>query len=401
MSVWVAEVRKDLRAAEHSIDHAIGRTAIRMAETTPWLSVHLSFFTVLFYIAGYSENASQAARLGIVLAAIAAGALTWVLVALLTNGSALPRRRLDRSLAELSQRCESAQTRLAGVAGQGTGTAATTDLGERLGRLSRDIAAVETDLNVGAAYGIALVILWRQLHWIEEAMIDLAGDDDLDGILSHDELRVEGSKLDRKDSTLRTKIDGARAQLGSGDLAGLKPLLREIREAVDDYRDGCFEEMVRGRADLDHASALLGITAWALLGLAIALGAPMWAIGSVAAFYLIGVGAGLFTQLNGNEVSRSVEDISGYGRAQVRQTVLVSGLAAVAGVILTSVSGQVATSGAQAGNILDALSPTPAQFLIAAFFGFTPSVLIDRLNAWAKVNIADLTSTTGAQNQRA
>lgn len=87
--------------------------------------------------------------------------------------------------------------------------------------------------------------------------------------------------------------------------------------------------------------------------------------------------------------ARSDDAVEDYGLtlARMYQTVLASGLAGVGGVVLMAIA--IETSGATGGSAppkglsdIFALG-NPGQLLIAAVFGLTPQLLIDRLSATA------------------
>jgi hypothetical protein len=379
----------DLKPLLRTVGAVLARAAIRMVATFPWLSIYLATFTVLDYL--LNHDASDAAgRFNVVLVGVVGGILVWFVSALLTNETVLPDRANPRSFTDLSSRVVSAREDLNRFSLTAT---VNSEFEKRLKELSHRLDPANRHLDSGWSSGMAYVMLWRELHSIEEDLVAYAPDSELDAALSHVMNRVDGSELDRKGSPVQDQITDVKSKMAAKTYDSVRPLLRQIRAAVDDYRDRRFEALVRSREDVDREMVLLGITAWALLSLAILQGAPAWAIGSVAAFYLVGVAAGLLTQLQGNTLSRSVEDIYGYGRAQVRKTLLLSGLAGVGGVAVSWVAAQTPGPGLTAGDLTAAFSVTPAAFMAAAVFGLTPGLLIDRLNVWAKANLVDLAST--------
>jgi hypothetical protein len=376
------------------------RTGMRMMATAAWLPVYLAVSTVAgMYLLSepITPVGTSVAPLVYVLAGLAAGLLMWIAGAAATNGDALPARANPRSYVDLRGRMNEAE--------------ATIECRVAAGRLAHDAAPViQLGVLKGSLYasppegdwasGIAYVNAWRDLHRIEQALIDVVDPDEFDRVLRHDEMRVEGSKLDRQDGEVRKLIDAAKARVVEKTPdADVRSMLSTIRSAVDDFRDRRFEALVRNRMYVDRVSLLLGLAAWALLSLAILAGAERVAVASVSAFYLIGAAMGLFTQLRSG-VGESLEDAFGYGHAQLRQTVLLSGLAGVAGVFLTTVAGAAAVAGAAPDaakvTITAALAFSPVTAVTAAAFGLAPGALTDQLNSWAKKNIRDLESTTTA-----
>ncbi len=374
------------------------RTAMRMKATSGWLPVWLAVSTVVgmyFVSEPITLVSTPVAPLVFVLLGLVAGLLLWVAAAAATSGDALPDRANSRSYGDLAGRMTDAESTIERrfAAGRLAQTAPIIELAVLKARLQ----APPQDADW--ASGMGYVNAWRDLHRIEEALVDVADDSELDGVLRHDELRVEDSKLAHENCLVRQLIDDARKRLDADPGADVRSRLGAIRRAVDDFRDRRFEALVRNRMYVDRVSLLLGLAAWALLCLAILAGADKLTIAGVAALYLVGAAMGLFTQLRSG-LDESLEDVFGYGQAQLRQTVLVSGLAGVAGVFLTAVLGTAAVADAadptQMVSIQDALAFTPVTALTAAAFGLAPGMLVDRVSGWAKSNINDLESTTSA-----
>jgi hypothetical protein len=240
---------------------------------------------------------------------------------------------------------------------------------------------------------------WRDLHHVEESLIDVADAADLERVFHHDRLRVNGSKLERNGSLVPDLIARAEEGFEQADRAAIRPVLRAIRTAVNDFRDRRFEGLVRSRMHVERVSLLLGLASWALLCLAILAGAGRVAVTGVAALYLIGAAAGLTTQLR-SRAAESLEDVFGYGQAQLRQVVLMSGLAAVGGVFLTTMAGSTSAGGSPV-DISGAFDFNGIAVLTAAAFGLAPGMLTDRIQGWAGRNLKDLESTTteGAATQ--
>ncbi len=121
------------------------------------------------------------------------------------------------------------------------------------------------------------------------------------------------------------------------------------------------------------------------------------------AFYLVGALVGLFNRLRGEADSDSAVEDYGLALARLVHTPLFSGLAAVSGVLLTAIlagfSGVATTSSgtASASLLSDIFKLNPGSLLLAALFGLTPGLLIDRLGQ-AKA-LTDNIKATGAPNQ--
>lgn len=384
----------------------VGRIEAQLRATMPWLPVWVAVATVTLFVTRYGVAEPADAHIDLLLMALLIAGALWALFAVFINHLVLPHLANPRSYADLSARLRQVDVEVARIAhAKGADH-------ERLAELRDELQGLHGDLNSptpdpGWVSGVSYINLWRRLHRLEESLIPYVPDSELRAVWLHDRLRIEGSRLEKQGSVLPQLIEEAKQKLGSGPLPdsnatpasdkaffheSIRSLLRSIRTAVNEYRDDQFEAMVNERIGLDRASTLFGFVAWAVLALSIVSQAPGSAVASVAAYYLVGAAAGLVTQLRGTSVSQSSQDIYGYGHAQLRQTMLMSGLAGVVGVFVT----YVASHGADATGLVDltqSLSATPATLLTAILFGLAPGALLDKLSTVAKARINDLEST--------
>jgi len=369
------------------------RTSIRMHATMAWLPMWLAVNTVLaMYVLGDGGLFGIGRTLlgpGLVLAGFAAGLIGWVSAGMATRADASADRANPRSYDALVTRVDDAQATIRTLIRSGVLRADSAPVINLLA-IRRRIAAVPPDPDW--ASGLGYVVAWRDLHHVEEALIDHVDTAHLVDLLEFDRLRIDGSKLDTSTGHLRELVADADSKLKAGQPDAARPALRAIRSTVNDFRDRRFEALVRDRLHVEQVSLLLGLAAWALLCLAILAGATRGAVTAVSALYLVGAAAGLFTQLR-SRVSASSEDVFGYGGAELRQVVVTSGLAAVGGVFLTAMAGATAAGGQQIA-IADAFAFTAISVATAAAFGLAPGTLAGRIGSWADTNLKDLESTT-------
>lgn len=378
-----------------TLSTVVARTAARTYATVQWLPVWVSAVTIGTYLLSLPADPALSVRITAISFGAIEGGLVFLAIALATNRSTLPDRANSRSFSDLSVRVMSAQQSLASARKR---RVSEDDLpANQLAALANRVS--EDDLDPEWSSGMAYVNQWRRLHHVEAELIRTADLADQWGILLHDELRVEGSKLDRKDSLVRSAIDQTKPLLEKRPPDDARGRLHEIRSAVNDFRDRRFEALVRGTNVLNRTSAMLGAVAWAALSIAIMAGASTVLVASASAFFLVGVGAGLLTQVHGNNLTKTHEDVYGFGRAHLIQTVLLSGIAAVAGVALTSAAAFGSVQGATGITFFGVLTVTPASLGTAALFGFAPGVLLDRMTGWAKANVKELESTGSSGEQ--
>ena len=198
-----------------------------------------------------------------------------------------------------------------------------------------------------------------------------------------------------------------------------RAVLRAVRRIVNDYRDDLWGRLVRERQQLVMATAVASAFAYLLLAMGLVLGVDRSVIVNGWALYVTGAVVGLFKHLYDahNDVS-GTEDY-GLNRMRLYGTPLLSGMAAVLGVILVAYlssaevqlaaaqnnvplpSAGASVAAAQAsptpGSASVATTPTVAQpevlaaqaldiqksplsVLLAFLFGFSPSLVINRFN---------------------
>jgi hypothetical protein len=170
-----------------------------------------------------------------------------------------------------------------------------------------------------------------------------------------------------------------------------------VRHAINEFRDSRWDGLARARNRLNYTSLITAWTAYLVLVVAVALDASREAIGAGIVYFLVGSLVGLFAQLWADaRTDEAIEDF-GLSAARLRQTVIVSGLAAVGGVLITAMVAD--ATALQRGDAPPSLSDVftvranPAPLIIAAVFGLSPQLLIDRLTANADRYRADLTQT--------
>lgn len=175
--------------------------------------------------------------------------------------------------------------------------------------------------------------------------------------------------------------------------------LRDVRRAINDYRDGIQAGFVRAR---NHLVAVTVITSFAVYFLAW-LGVVAWIDGAIMAnmtgYYLVGVVIGLFARLNVESQNDAAVDDFGLSATRLVSGPLMSGVAAVGGIVVITLLSitQVGSATAQLADLID-LRTHPLNLLIAGTFGLTPTLLLDRLKQQADKYKQDLRSSEALQN---
>ena len=227
-----------------------------------------------------------------------------------------------------------------------------------------------------------------------------------------------------------------------------RAVLREIRRGLNEFRDDRWDGLVRARNRILGTLTVTGIVTYVLLGFALearSANAPLDrmqdAIVAATAFYLVGAIVGLFDRLNRESKDDAAVEDYGLSNARLALTPILSGLAAVGGVLITTmllgtVNGSALTPQVSAapaspaparvaaltpslGATLAAQQPAPTPapaagpsrpgdifnlekypfgLILAAIFGFTPGLLINRLKQGSQRMEADLRRTEPQQS---
>jgi hypothetical protein len=171
-------------------------------------------------------------------------------------------------------------------------------------------------------------------------------------------------------------------------------MLSEIRYEINNFRDNSWEGLVNLRNRLADTVVLLGLTTYALLALAIFLEAPPETIIWAVTYFLIGAMAGLFARAQAEWGAETAVDDFGLSKTRLLQIPWLSGLAATGGVVVTSLLDPQTNT----VDLASVFTDRPALLFVAAVFGITPSLLIQRLDDQADKSKDDLESTQTSQS---
>lgn len=293
------------------------------------------------------------------------------------------------------------------------------------------ITALETP---GARWvlGSGFTDAWRHLHAAEQALFLALPPEEVAGEGLFDEMRLKGSTIKHRDD-FTAKLRRAVTILGAPDYLTATPnvlalgeplpnqtpeqaktqarvILRDVRRVINGFRDDKWDGLVRARGRLIWTGTLTGVAAYSLLALAILVQAPEPAIVAAVAFYLVGATVGLFNQLRRDSRDRGGEEDLGFARARLFYTPVLSGMAGMGGVVVVALLYAAGSEGidivyGEAGSVTtDGSTPLLDQvfdlarnsfgLLLAAVFGLTPDLLVDRLQRTADKYRLDLLSTT-------
>ena len=169
--------------------------------------------------------------------------------------------------------------------------------------------------------GSGFVDVYRHLHAAEEALFLVQPVSSLISNAFYDDLRLEGADAAIPNaSSLRASLQNAVTMLGGSsahlwhrrtvrvvhrptatpthpDPALGRMILREIRRAISEFRDDERAKLVRARNQLISTGTITAVSGYALLALAMLIGAKPEHVAAGVVYYVVGAGVGLFSQL--------------------------------------------------------------------------------------------------------
>lgn len=276
--------------------------------------------------------------------------------------------------------------------------------------------------------GTGFLDLWGRLHDAEAALFALQGREQVCANALLDELRLMDSGM-KHETALLARLRGAATILGGKEYLAsataaedngfaestaaadgapeteARLVLADIRRTINQVRDDSRAGLLRTRNQLMWTGLITGLVTYTLLGLAILIDSPPESIAAAAVFFLVGAVVGLFSQLRGSSsgTDTSGEDDFGLARARLTFVPILSGLAGIGGVLVMTLLypglnvpldvSQTVDKLPDLETVFD-LDKNPFGLVLAAVFGLTPDLLINRLQGEADKYKADLESTS-------
>ncbi|MCA1569832.1 MAG: hypothetical protein LC798_05820 [Chloroflexi bacterium] len=396
-----------------------GRLALIVGPAAPWMPIIAAATTIAALFLEPAEPSAAGRELAVVMG-IAAAAV----IGLIGSWSVTFRSRAEkvnaRMYADILEKHRAVSVRLTcAEKSSRAGCGAVDEAREHVHWVGKELGVAapereERGREWWSGYGYASA--WMALHRAEEALLLVADSAELVGVVLHDRLRTSNSPL----AHLRQRVTDSQADLdriatavspshrtgfmrrlavdtASDRAARVRTEVAAVRRAINEFRDSRWDGLARARNRLNYTTALTAWTGYLLLILSLGLQASREAAAAAAVFFLIGALIGLFAQLRLDAQREEVVEDFGMAAARLRQTVVASGIAAVAGVLIVTIAaGATGTSEGAGTDTLGGvfnLDANPAQLLIAAVFGLSPALLIERLTASADQYRADLKET--------
>jgi hypothetical protein len=250
----------------------------------------------------------------------------------------------------------------------------------------------QTTVEGGARWvnGAGYIAVWQRLHRAEEALIGAEPQERLGDEAVHDELRLKDSVIPNRDdlmAILRTvrnflcdgKVDNAAVPCVKS-AADAAAAVKEVRFSINDFRDSSWNGLLQLRNQTMGTLLVTNTILFAIASAAVIGGAKGSAILAAAVFYLVGAVIGLFNRLYQQfQANDAIED---YGLSSARLVALpvYSGLAGVAGVLITVLAGAATGTKTPELTTVFALPPGVGFLVVAAAFGAAPDLVLKRLS---------------------
>ena len=237
--------------------------------------------------------------------------------------------------------------------------------------------------------GAGYIDLWQRLHRAEEALLRATPKDQLLDEVLYDELRLKDSAVPNRDDLMgilravKRYLCGAQpdptANLCIDSAENAASALTNVRFSINDFRDSSWNGLLQLRNQTMTTLLLTNITLFAFADGAVISGASGAAMLSATIFLLVGAAVGFFNRLNTQFQSQAAVEDYGLTSARILAIPAYSGLAAVAGVVITSVAGVATGAPTPSLGALFVLPPSTGLLVVAAAFGAAPDLVLSRL----------------------
>lgn len=243
--------------------------------------------------------------------------------------------------------------------------------------------------------------LQKNVHLLQDDVRQVAYDLRLDLKAGH----ITDQKTQASNDT-QTSARASETPIDSEGSARGRLTLREVRRAINDYRDSLWEGLIRVRNNLWRTIFITGLITCILLCIAILSTSQAnghAAIIAIAEFYMVGAVGGLFGAIRRESMTDTHIDDYGLTFVRLILTPLLSGLAGVGGVLIVSLLWAMFFS-RQTANSLESILQLnlPVYLVVSAFLGFLSHLVSGNLQIQAKRYISALSKakmTNGEMNQ--
>jgi len=253
--------------------------------------------------------------------------------------------------------------------------------------------------------GNGYLTLWTKIHAAEEALILVEPTEAVLAEANRDALRLKDSEIPQRNELLNSlgiavrTLNPAAFQLHFGFLPGepaksdpsrsrdlARRMLKNVRQAINGYRQSMWDGLVRARIQFFKTLSATILLSALIVILLVARETDRRMVFVATVLFLVGSLVGLFARLRQLDAATNLEEDFGLNTAHLLGSPILSGIAAVLGVLLVGLAhvtvGSLpigAPSGSAAGSSMSGVlsfGTNPGSLIIAALFGLTPEILI-------------------------
>jgi hypothetical protein len=279
------------------------------------------------------------------------------------------------------------------------------------------VADINTRLNSQDLHWLSTgyVSLWDRINKADEAIIDVLPCETVIESANYEELRLNNSLVpDSEDlltllkntiKTLRSanatdtvssdpnRSSPSTAINGQGSQQSVQEAranIRKVKSALHKFTNERWDGLVRARNQLMVTAFLTTFFTYILVIIAILANVPRMNTIDAMVFYFLGAIVGLFGRLFDERNADTVMDDYGLSMARIIVTPLISGLAALVGVLFVTTS-----------STLDTIYTITIQNLVlAAVLGFSPNILINNLRSKSEAIKGQIKSASPADQKK-
>ena len=172
--------------------------------------------------------------------------------------------------------------------------------------------------------------------------------------------------------------------------------IQQVKHSLYLYQDSLRHTLVRGRNHIYTAITLTGLVTYFLTCMVILWNATQYAIGTATVYYMIGAVTGLFVRFYKEaNIKDAPSDDYGLFLSRLFATPLLSGLAALGGVLIAATLPTLSGQKAPELSIIFNSTVTIEYFFAAAIFGYAPNLIIGSLQQRAQKFSTDLQNSKG------
>src|SRR5260221_10246309 len=243
------------------------------------------------------------------------------------------------------------------------------------------VADINTRLNSQGLHWLSTgyVSLWDRINKVNEAIIDVLPCETVIESVNYEELRLNNSEVPESKGLL-TLLKNASTTLSSDPNCFIikqsyeqnkaRADIRMVKAALHKFTNERWDGLVRARNQLMVTAFLTTFFTYILVIIAILAKVPSMNALDAMVFYFLGAIVGLFGRLFDERNADTVIDDYGLSMARIIVTPLISGLAALVGVLFVT------------SSTIDTIYKINLQNLVfASVLGFAPNLLISMLRS--------------------